>query len=73
MHQIAHRPGPDRSLQVDEDTPPRRLLVMMITVLLEVDGAALAIGQAAVVEHLQQHVEDIAGGPSRPRRTTSPE
>ena len=25
----------------------------------EIDGAALAIGQAAVVEHLQQHVEDI--------------
>ncbi len=25
----------------------------------EVDGAALAIGQPAVVEHLQQHVEDV--------------
>ena len=25
----------------------------------EIDGAALAVGQAAVVEHLQQHVEDI--------------
>ena len=25
----------------------------------EVDGAALAVGQAAVVEHLQQHVEHV--------------
>ena len=25
----------------------------------EVHGAALAVGQAAVVEHLQQHIEDI--------------
>ncbi len=27
--------------------------------VLEVDGAALGVGQAAVVHHLQQHVEDI--------------
>ncbi len=27
--------------------------------VLEVDGAALAVGQAAVVHHLQQHVEDV--------------
>ena len=36
--------------------------------VLEVDGAALGVGEAAVVEHLQQHVEDIAGAPSRSRR-----
>ena len=28
----------------------------------EVDGAALAVGQPAVVEHLQQHVEDVRVG-----------
>ena len=28
----------------------------------EIDGAALAVGQAAVVEHLQQHVEHVAMG-----------
>jgi hypothetical protein len=42
--------------------------------VLEVHGAALAVGHAAVVEHLQQHVEDVrvglldfveAGSPSR--------
>ena len=27
--------------------------------VLEIDGAALAVGDAAVVEHLQQHVEDV--------------
>jgi hypothetical protein len=32
---------------------------MMMSVLLEVDRAALAVGQAAVVQHLQQHVEHI--------------
>jgi hypothetical protein len=31
----------------------------MMIVLREVDGAALAVGQAAVVEHLQQHVEHV--------------
>ncbi len=27
--------------------------------VLEIDRAALAVGQAAVVQHLQQHVEDV--------------
>ena len=40
--------------------------------VLEVDRAALAVGQAAVVEHLQQHVEHVAGAPSRSRRTARP-
>ena len=31
----------------------------MIDGVLEVDRAALAVGQPAVVEHLQQHVEDV--------------
>ena len=30
--------------------------------VLEVDRAALAVGQAAVVHHLQQHVEDVGVG-----------
>ena len=30
--------------------------------VLEVHGPALAIGQAAIVEHLQQHVEDLRIG-----------
>ena len=30
--------------------------------VFEVHGAALAIGQAAIVQHLQQHVEDIGVG-----------
>ena len=36
------------------------LLVMTITVFLKFDGAALAVGEPAVVEHLQQHVEHVA-------------
>jgi hypothetical protein len=35
------------------------LEVMMMTGVLEVDGAALTVGEAAVVEHLEQHVEDV--------------
>uniref|UniRef100_A0A0N4ZZD3 NDK domain-containing protein n=1 Tax=Parastrongyloides trichosuri TaxID=131310 RepID=A0A0N4ZZD3_PARTI len=30
--------------------------------VLEVDGAALTVGQAAVVQHLKQHVEDVGVG-----------
>jgi hypothetical protein len=30
--------------------------------VLEVDRAALAVGEAAVVEHLQQHVEHVGVG-----------
>ena len=30
--------------------------------VLEIDGAALAIGEPAIVEHLQQHVEDVVMG-----------
>jgi hypothetical protein len=33
------------------------LLVMTITVFL--DGAAPAVGQAAINQHLQQHAEDV--------------
>ena len=32
---------------------------MTIKRVAEIDGAALAVGQPAVVEHLQQHVEDV--------------
>jgi hypothetical protein len=39
--------------------------------VLEVHGAALAVGEAAVVQHLQQHVERRRGAPSRPRRAGS--
>ncbi len=37
------------------------LLVMMMIVFLK-DTATLAVGQAAVVEHLQQDVEDVGVG-----------
>ena len=35
---------------------------MISTTLLEVDRAALAVGQPPVVHHLQQHVEDVGVG-----------
>jgi hypothetical protein len=35
---------------------------MMMSVLLEVHRAALTVRQAAIVEHLQQHVEHIRMG-----------
>jgi hypothetical protein len=35
------------------------LLVITMIVLLEVDRAAVAVGQPPVVEHLQQHVEHV--------------
>ena len=35
---------------------------MIRIVFLEVHGAALTIGQAAVIEHLQQNVEDLGIG-----------
>ena len=38
------------------------LEVMITTVLREVHGAALAVGQPAVVEHLQQDVEHVGVG-----------
>ena len=31
----------------------------MITVLLEVDGVPLPVGQPAIVEHLQQRIPDV--------------
>ena len=39
-----------------------RLLVMIDHGVLEVDGAALGVGQPAVVEHLQQRVEHVRVG-----------
>ena len=42
--------------------PPGMFEVMISTTLLEVDRAALAVGQAPVVHHLQQHVEDVGVG-----------
>ncbi len=46
--------------------PSRRFDGLWHQRLREVDGATLAIGEAAVVEDLQQHVEDV--GSRRLRR-----
>ena len=42
--------------------PPGMFDVVVQDGVLEVHGAALAVGEAAVVHHLQEHVEDVAVG-----------